>query len=221
MVWALYRHFPHLQRYLEIGCGTGFVLAGVANAYPQALITGSEVFSVGLPYAANRVENAEFVQMDARRMPYVDEFDVIGAFDVLEHIEEDELVLAEMFQALRPGGGVAISVPQHPWLWSYQDEYACHVRCYRIRELREKVKLAGFNVELETSFVSFLLPAMMASRLLQKKPPSAESHNSNELRLPGLINWIFEGVMNLERQLIKLGIRFPIDGSLLLIARKP
>jgi SAM-dependent methyltransferase len=221
IVWALRRHFPNMQRYLETGCGTGYVLAGVAGAYPDAAITGSEVFSVGLPFAADRVERAEFLQMDARQIPYVDEFDVIGAFDVLEHIEEDELVLEQMFQALRPGGGIAITVPQHPWLWSQQDENACHVRRYQICELREKVLRAGFKVELKSSFVSLLLPAMMASRLATKKTPPAGSKKSSELRLPGFINRSFEGVMDLERLLIRSGIRFPVGGSLLLSARKP
>ncbi|NOR20760.1 MAG: methyltransferase domain-containing protein [Xanthomonadales bacterium] len=221
IVWGLRRYFPDLQCYLEIGCGTGYVLAGVADAYPHAAITGSEVFSVGLPYAAERVGKAELLQMDARRIPYIEEFDVIGAFDVLEHIKEDEPVLAEILQALRPGGGVAITVPQHPWLWSQQDEYACHERRYRIAELRKKVLQAGFKVELETSFVSLLLPAMMTSRLSRKKTPPDAGNNAGELQLPGLINRIFEVVMNLERQLIRLGIRFPVGGSLLLIARKP
>jgi len=219
IVWALRRHFPHFHRYLEIGCGTGYVLAGVSNAFPQAKVTGSEVFSVGLPFAAHRVEKAELLQMDARRIPYVDEFDVIGAFDVLEHIEEDEAVLAEMLRALRPGGGIAITVPQHPWLWSRQDEYACHVRRYRIGELREKVLRAGFKVELETSFVSLLLPAMLVSRMAQRNAPT-ESDAMAELRLATPINRVFEWVMNAERQLIRLGLRFPAGGSILLIARK-
>lgn len=220
IIWALQRYFPQMQRYMEIGCGTGYVLAGVAKAYPQAKLTGSEVFSVGLPYAARRVETAELLQMDARRIPFVGEFDVIGAFDVLEHIEEDEAVLAEILHALRPGGGVALTVPQHPWLWSRQDEYACHVRRYRHGELREKVSRAGFKVELETSFVSLLLPAMIASRLVQRKA-TADSGAMAELRLPAFLNRVFEIFMDMERFLVQLGMRLPMGGSLLLIARKP
>jgi hypothetical protein len=74
-------------------------------------------------------------------------------------------------------------------------------------------------VEFETSFVSLLLPAMIASRMAQRKAP-ADSDAMAELRLPTPINRAFEGVMNLERQLIRLGMRFPAGGSLLLIARK-
>lgn len=219
IVWALRRHFPGMQRYLEIGCGTGYVLAGVAQAYPGATLVGSEIFSAGLPYAASRVQAAELVQMDARHIPYVDEFDAMGAFDVLEHIEEDEQVLAAMWRALRPGGGIAITVPQHPWLWSSADTHACHVRRYKMGELREKVQRAGFKLEFETSFVSLLLPAMLASRL-GKQRNKADEADLSELRLPGWLNQVFESTMSLERQLIRIGLRFGLGGSRLLIATK-
>lgn len=219
IVWALKRHFPTMERYLEIGCGTGYVLAGVAQAYPAATLVGSEIFTVGLPYAASRAKTAEILQMDARQIPYVEEFDVIGAFDVLEHIEEDEVVLAAMLRAVRPGGGVAITVPQHPWLWSAADESACHVRRYRVRELREKVLRAGFKLEFETSFVSLLLPAMLASRLTKQRG-SAGKDALPELSLPLWLNSLFGRIMTLERYLIRSGLRLKLGGSRLLIATK-
>jgi len=219
IVWALKRHFPTMERYLEIGCGTGYVLAGVAQAYPAATLVGSEIFSVGLPYAASRAKTAELLQMDARQIPYVEEFDVIGAFDVLEHIEEDEVVLSAMLRAVRPGGGVAITVPQHPLLWSTADESACHVRRYRVGELREKVVRAGFKLEFETSFVSLLLPAMLASRLTKQRV-NAREDSLPELSLPAWLNSLFECVMNLERCLIRIGLRLKLGGSRLLIATK-
>lgn len=220
IVWAMKRHFPTMQRYLEIGCGTGYVLAGVAQAYPAATLVGSEIFSVGLPYASSRVGIAELVQMDARHIPYVDEFDVIGAFDVLEHIKEDDQVLAAMLRALRPGGGIALSVPQHPWLWSAADTYACHVRRYKVAELREKVQRAGFKLEFETSFVSLLLTAMLVSRLRKQGSQQAEDEQA-ELRLPKWLNSTFEVVMAVEWKLIQWGVRFRLGGSRLLIATKP
>lgn len=219
IVWALKRHVPAMQRYLEIGCGTGYVLSGVAQAYPGATLVGSEISCVGLPYAASRARLAELVQMDARHIPYVDEFDGIGAFDVLEHIEEDEMVLAAIWRALQPGGSVAITVPQHPWLWSSADEHACHVRRYKVGELREKVKRAGFKVEFETSFVSLLLPAMLASRLSKQRKP-ADGEALSELRLPAWLNRVFGMVMSLEHHMIQIGVRFGLGGSRLMIATK-
>ncbi len=219
IVWALRRSFPSIQRYLEIGCGTGYVLEGVAKAYPESALVGSEIFSVGLRYAASRVKSAELVQMDARLIPYEEEFDVIGAFDVLEHIEEDEMVLAAMRRALVPGGGVVITVPQHPWLWSASDETACHVRRYRIPELRDKILRAGFKLEFETSFVSLLLPAMLASRLTKHRAKPGDD-SMPELNLSKWLNRVFEIVMNIEHQLIKIGFRFHLGGSRILIATR-
>lgn len=220
IVWALRHHFPTMGRFLEIGCGTGFVLSGVAEAFPAAELTGTDAFSVGLAYAARRVPGAEVHQMDARRIPYRNEFDVVGAFDVLEHIEQDETVLQQMNVALRPGGGIALTVPQHPWLWSRQDELACHVRRYRVQELHDKVQRAGFVVDYQTSFVSFLLPAMIGSRMVSGRK-SSDADALSELRLSKPVNMFLEGVMSVERQAVRLGMTLPIGASQLLIARRP
>lgn len=219
ILWALKKYVPNLRRYLEIGCGTGYVLRGVAEAYPAAELVGSEVFSAGLPYAASRVGRAELLQMDARDIPYVDEFDLVGAFDVIEHISEDESVLASMRRAVRPGGGVAITVPQHPWLWSAADDHACHVRRYKVGEMRDKLVSAGFKIAFDSSFVSLLLPAMLTSRL-SKRGAAVENDPMAELDLPRWLNSSFEAVMNVERQLIRAGLRFPLGGSRLVIATK-
>ncbi|MDV6188729.1 class I SAM-dependent methyltransferase [Stenotrophomonas geniculata] len=218
LVWALRRHSPDLRSFLEIGCGTGFVLDGIAQAFPGVRIAGSEILSAGLPFAARRMASADLFQMDARRVPFDTEFDVIGAFDVLEHIEEDESVLSEIHRALVAGGTAIFTVPQHQWLWSSIDEHACHVRRYRTGELREKLIRSGFQVELETSFVSLLLPMMLASRLSRKDVPEQDANA--EMRLPRILNQLLLGVMAVERGLIKSGIRFPIGGSRLVVARK-
>src|SRR6266545_4042215 len=91
------------ENFLEIGCGTGFVLSGIRKAFPELILSGSEIFSEGLNLAAERLPGVELFQMDARRIPFQEEFDVIGAFDVLEHVKEDEEVLSQMYQATRKG----------------------------------------------------------------------------------------------------------------------
>ena len=74
--------------------------------------------------AVSRVPDVQLYQLDGRRLPFEEEFDVVGAFDVLEHVDDDGLVLAQMHQATKPGGGIIVSVPQHPWLWSAVDEFS-------------------------------------------------------------------------------------------------
>ena len=140
-------------------------------------------------------------------------------FDVLEHIEEDTEVLTEIYRAPVKGGGIILTVPQHPWLWSQADDYAHHVRRYRAQELKIKIERAGFKITRITSFVSLLLPLMLVSRLSQKRPNQNYSIMS-ELKISGWLNTTLENFLNLERIMIKFGISFPAGGSLILVARK-
>jgi SAM-dependent methyltransferase len=219
LTWALQQYFPQAKTFLEIGCGTGFVLSGIHAALPGLTVCGSEVFSAGLSFAAKRLPGIELFQMDARRIPFRDEFDVIGAFDVLEHVNEDEEVLSQMRQATRKGGGILVTVPQHPLLWSRVDEYARHVRRYRARELKDKVRRAGFKVVRSTSFVSLLLPLLMVSRLKQRLS-SQEFDPESEFNISDLTNITLEKVLDAERSLIRAGLSLPIGGSLVLVARR-
>lgn len=221
ILWALHKYSPELQSFLEIGCGTGFVISAISKRFPEVRLAGSEYLEEGLVYARQRVPGAEFTQMDARRIPYESELDAIGAFDVLEHIEEDEAVLQQIYKALKPGGFVFITVPQHRWLWSAVDEYACHVRRYGANELHEKVCTAGFVIIRSTSFVSTLLPAMYLSRLLQRNKTDVSMAAMAELRINPILNKIFEWLLNFELVLIRVGISLPVGGSRLLVACKP
>ncbi len=219
IVWALARYFPHARSLLEIGCGTGYVLDGIRQAFPQLSLGGSEIFSEGLDCAAQRLPGVPLFLMDARRIMFEDEFDVLGAFDVLEHIDADEQVLAQMYRAVRPGGGILITVPQHPFLWSYADEVARHVRRYRAGDLRAKLERAGFRMVRSTSFVSLLLPLMMLARRAKQRT-DGEQDLLAELRLPAWKNRLLEWALNLECVLIRWHVPLPAGGSLLMIARK-
>jgi SAM-dependent methyltransferase len=219
IVWALARYFPGARRVLEAGCGTGYVLAGLAQAFPAAELTGSEVAAEGLAHAQQRVPAARLIQMDARRIPFRAEFDVAGAFDVLEHIEDDRAVLRALSESLAPGGGLLLTVPQHPFLWSEFDARARHVRRYRAAELNAKLVEAGFEVVRMTSFVSLLLPLMMASRLAARAP-AADYDPLAELKIAPWLNWTLERILDFERLLIRAGLNFPAGGSLLVVARR-
>jgi SAM-dependent methyltransferase len=219
LIWALRKYFSNARNFLEIGCGTGFVLSGIQQEFPEILLYGSDLFVEGLMHAQKRVPKASLFQMDARSIPFADEFDVIGAFDVLEHIEEDETVLIQMNQAVCQSGGIILTVPQHPFLWSRRDDYAHHVRRYTAQELRAKVENAGFTVLKVTSFVSLLLPLMMISRYKDKHSAMAYDPMS-EVNINDFLNKLFEKILDFERWIIRLRLSFPIGGSLLLVARK-
>jgi len=220
ILWALEEYCRNFQSLLEIGCGTGYVLSGVSALFPNSILHGSEIFVAGLGFAASRLPSASFMQMDARNIPFQEEFDVIGAFDVLEHVKEDERVLAQVSASLKPKGFMLLTVPQHTWLWSSIDEYACHVRRYVASDLHRKIETAGLRIVRSTSFVTTLLPAMMISRLLQKKVPDKCFDATAELKITPWLNSLFFGLLGAELAVIKKGLNFPAGGSRLVVARK-
>ncbi|MCU0070647.1 methyltransferase [Pseudomonas koreensis] len=217
ILWAMKKHIRNFNSFLEVGCGTAFVLEGVSNQFPGIEISGSEYFEEGLVHARNRLPTANFMHLDATKMSDESRYDVIGTFDVIEHIEEDQLVLNNLAKAIKPGGTLLVSVPQHRWLWSEADTYACHVRRYTRQELISKVEKSGLKVEYATSFVTFLVPLMWLSR---KKTKSGEYDPMQEFRIPSWLNFALESVMKLELLLLKAGINLPVGGSLLLVANK-
>ncbi|MGE0481340.1 MAG: methyltransferase [Phycisphaerae bacterium] len=215
----LHRFFPSCRQFFEIGCGTGFVLRGVRDASPAIELSGSDIFCDAIAVARRRLPDARLMQIDARRIPFDAEFDVIGAFDVLEHIAEDEDVLHQMHRAVRPGGGVLITVPQHQFLWSVVDDYSFHKRRYSRRELFDKLRRAGFRVLRMTSFVSSLLPLMWLSRRRQPRDVGAFDPRA-ELRIGRATNALLETVMTVERGVILSGVSLPAGGSLLAVAQR-
>jgi len=220
LIWAIEKYCPNFESLLEIGCGTGYVLSGVSTKFPHSRLFGSEIFITGLGFAAARLPSARFMQMDARKIPFESEFDVIGAFDVIEHIKEDEDVLRQMCASLKPEGWMLLTVPQHEWLWSPTDEYALHERRYTSSDLHRKIERAGFRLIRSTSFVTSLLPAMMISRLLQKRASGSQFDSKAELAISPWLNALFSGVLSLELALIRRGFNFSAGGSRLVIARK-
>jgi SAM-dependent methyltransferase len=219
LLWALNEYFPSARSVLEVGCGTGYVLAAIAASRPGIRVAGSDLSDAGLHQARTRVPRATLVRADARSLAFRAEFDVVGAFDVLEHVREDEDALAAIHGALRPSGGVIVTVPQHRWLWSETDRWSGHERRYTRRELVAKLEAAGFRVRLVTSFVTVLLPVMAASRAWQALSPRRFDPD-RELGVPGRIDALLERAMCVETAAIRRGVRLPAGGSLLVVAER-
>ena len=215
---ALDRYYPRAGALLEVGCGTGFVLAAIGAAHPQMRLAGAELYAEGLAFAGRRVPGADLYQLDATRIPFAAEWDVVAAFDVLEHVADDEAIMAGMHMALRPGGGLLVTVPQHPWLWSAADEYAHHVRRYRRSELVSKLERAGFQIQWVTSFVSLLLPALWLSRRLDRRLD--EGYDPAREHVSRRWSRLLERTLDAERVAIGRGLSFPLGGSLMVVATR-
>jgi SAM-dependent methyltransferase len=219
IAWSINRHFPQAASLLDVGCGSGGVLAELQTYCPQLTLTGAEVLLAALRYARARIPDVELLQVDVRRLPFEREFDVFCAFDVLEHLDDDERMLGEMAKAVRPGGGLVVTVPQHPQLWSRVDDYSRHRRRYRRSELVARVQRAGFAVQRVTSFVALMLPAMMLSRIRDRRQERPFDPRA-ELHIGAVANAIATLLSDVERYAIQLGVSWPAGGSLLLVAVK-
>lgn len=219
IIWALRSVGATSGKFLEVGCGTGFVLNGVAKAFPALKLTGSELFPAALDYAKRRVPNAVFVAMDAKSSTTAGEYDYVGAFDVLEHIDDDQLAIKNLANALKRDGVFLVTVPQHPWLWSRSDEYWRHCRRYRVGEAEAKLAEAGLIIVRSTSFVFTLLPILITVRWLEKFK-NASFNPFKQLTLPQILSKIFEALLWIEILAISQGVNLPCGSSRLIIARK-
>lgn len=102
-------------------------------------------------------------------------------------------------------------------MWSITDEQAMHKRRYSLNELKVKLERAGFHYTYSTSFVSLLFPMMYLTR---KSKAADEEKAMNQLSLPAPVNKILEIAMAFELKMIQAGVRFPLGGSLLVVAKK-
>jgi SAM-dependent methyltransferase len=213
------RFYAHATSALEIGCGTGYTLSALRSALPGAALIGTELFEEGLVVSRQRWPNIRLTQADARALPFGREFDLVAAFDVLEHIDDDARALTELRRVVRPGGGVIVTVPQHQWLWSDADDYAHHQRRYSRPELISGMETAGFRVRMVTSFVTLALPAMAVSRVARRLRGRAPGDFDPwaEFRIPQLLDRTFETLATAERYAIARGVSLPVGGSLLLV----
>lgn len=218
-----------VQRYkvLEIGCGTGNVLRVLDQACPGGIVIGVDLFAQGLQYARQRT-SCPLVQGDMHHLPFNTQFDLIGMFDVLEHLPDDQAILEHIQSMLRPGGRLFLTAPAHPSLWSYFDTASHHCRRYRPAELEARLLGAGFRVEYLSQYMASIFPAVwlgrrMARLLGQRLAAGADSTRDlalRELRIKPVVNGILAFLLNQETRAIARRMRLPIGTSVLAIGHK-
>jgi SAM-dependent methyltransferase len=212
-------------KYLEIGCATGeFIRQIVENENLE--ITGSEIYLKALVHAQKNFPNVNFIQYDVTRGVIGEEFDLIVAFDVIEHIEDDTAAILNINKMLGKNGCMIITVPQHMFMWSNLDKILHHKRRYSRRELVTKLQENGFDISYTTSFLFILFPLMLISRIIDKgrSQTQADKIDNSALKkrvnFPNFLNRIFDLLMRVDEILIRLGISLPFGGTLVVIARK-
>ena len=122
---------PNARDVLEVGCGQGGFAVRLARRYRYV---GLEPDSVSYHVARQRLAaaggNGEIRNGDLSTLLPDERFDMVCAFEVIEHIEEDETALAEWASRLRPGGHLVMSTPAFQHRFGPADHMAGHFRRY-------------------------------------------------------------------------------------------
>ena len=212
-------------RVLEVGCGTGNVLRALTDACPGGTLIGMDLFGDGLRFARARLPRALLVRGDAMHPPFAERFEIVGMFDVLEHLEDDLGVLRALRALLTPRGKLLLTVPAGRSLWSYFDEASRHVRRYELGELEAKLIATGYEVDFVSPYMGILQPLLWAGRRLaaggrnpESDPETTRRLFDRELAVNPVAGKGLELVLRLERPWLLRGRRLPIGSSLLAIA---
>jgi SAM-dependent methyltransferase len=140
------------------------------------------------------------------------QYDLIGAFDVIEHIDDDRAAIASIAAKLKPGGKFVMTVPAHAWMWSAHDVVNHHKRRYSKRGLRQLIEGSPLRLESVGYFNSLLFPAAVAERLSSRL---RGKENADLTLPPAPLNATFERTFAAERHLIG---RLPLPVGLSLFA---
>lgn len=206
---------PSDARLLEAGCGPGGNLRMLARF---GKLDAFEMDAEARKIAAQRggIDVAEGVLPDDIRCAAAS-YDLVAAFDVVEHIERDRESVKAMAGLLSPGGRLIITVPAYQWLWSEHDERHHHWRRYRRSEIRALVEEAGLKIEKLSNFNTILFPLIIAVRFLKRITGQADVPDD---RMPGpLVNGLLRRLFAAERFWLRIA-SFPVGVSILCIARK-
>ncbi|MCC7428535.1 MAG: class I SAM-dependent methyltransferase [Alphaproteobacteria bacterium] len=206
---------------LDAGCGTGGFLRKVAVAAPGRARLGIDYSEDAIRRARTKTDAALAVA-SILALPFRDEcaglafsVDVLSSQSVTE-----EAALAELRRCLQPGGTLILNLPAYKWLYSAHDRRVHNRHRYTRREARAMVEAAGFEQVEAYYWNSLLFPLMVLQRKVLARGGDG-TDTSDVARFPPLLEAIFRAVSAAERGLMRLGLRYPFGGSVMVVARKP
>jgi len=205
---------------IEIGAGTGAVARSLLTAGYKNMAVG-EMHINGLEYART-YGIKDLYQFDLLRAPFAEHFEVVGLFDVVEHIENDDLAIENARRILKDGGHIILTVPAHQRLWSNIDFNSGHKRRYSKKTLKKLLASNGFEVLYASYFFSLILPLLYLRTLLNKKiKPTGNKQivKNSGLKIHGFSNSVLIALCKAEFSLSHF-MSFGAGGSLIMVAKK-
>lgn len=210
-------------RLLDAGCGTG-QMTKLLERYGEAI--GLEIAPEAIAFAKKRgVQNV--VQGSISDPPFAaGSFDLVLSLDVIEHVDNDVHILDSLYEIVKPGGYLVVTVPAFESLWSEHDEINQHKRRYRVPQLKRMMEAAGFEVSRITYCNSALFLPVLAMRKgknwlrrVQGRPLTEHPH-SDLAFYPKLINELLYRIVTTETRIMQHR-SLPVGVSILAIAQRP
>lgn len=202
----------------DVGCGAG-EMSDMLREFGTVSAIDSSAEAVG--YCRARLGDAIEVTVGTipDDLPTVASFDVVSAFDVIEHLDDDRGALVRMGAMLRPRGMLVVSVPAFGFLWGPHDVASHHRRRYRASQLRQLLESAGFTVRRLTYFNTLLFPAVAAVRLARKV--AGEGAPRSDFRpLPPMLNRALTALFASEAAILGQLRCLPVGVSLLAVCEE-
>jgi len=158
----------------------------------------------------------------ATALPFDDAtFEVVAAFDVVEHCEPERLAMSELARVLEPGGRLLLSVPAYQWAWTDHDVRAGHHRRYTRGRLVDAVEASGLRVERASYAFCAVFPFFVAERLARRVGQKRGRAPATSLApVSPRAERVLMGLSGLERRVLTQW-NLPFGSSVLLAATKP
>lgn len=205
----------------DVGCGTG-EMTDMLRAFGS--VTGIDAAPEAVAHCQERFGEAIDVRLGTlpHDLPGPGQADVITAFDVVEHLDDDRSALLAIHRSLAPGGTLVVTVPAFAFLWSSHDVVNHHRRRYTRPQLRERLESAGFVVERISYFNTWLFPAAAAVRLVRSRRHSSEDEvATDDFTLPApWLNRLLLRLFASEGTMLRF-TSLPVGVSILALARRP
>jgi len=138
---------------LDIGSGQGDLAIDLQRSFPESKVAGLELSATGVEVSSRKVPEAQFLQCDLLQTPDAGPLRHWAQFavcsEVLEHLDDPGLLLANASEYLAPGCALVVTVPGGPQ--SEFDRYIGHRQHFTPASLRSLLEAQGFTVELATT----------------------------------------------------------------------
>ncbi|MBI2027040.1 MAG: class I SAM-dependent methyltransferase [Deltaproteobacteria bacterium] len=150
---------------LNIGCADS--MKKISQALAPEHWVHLDIHHQTVRHALGHHPNSIGIQADCHQLPFKDSsFDIIFLLDVLEHLEDDENVLENLFRICKQGGKIFLTAPAYSWLWGRQDIISNHFRRYTKKGLKTLISKTSFHLEKISYFNFFLFPLIAFYRLI-------------------------------------------------------